>query len=178
MSKTKPIEQATAETILQQPEAVEVGGKTYMIAPPSIATLVLASRSIAELPHVRLDQERVLESSLAIAKNCENIGYIAATLILGAKRCFETKTIVRKASRRILWGLFRLPYQKAETITRREALARELMENLTPQQMHELIGQALLKMQVGDFFGLTTFLTEINLTKPTKVETGATAPGR
>ncbi len=178
MSKTKPIEQATAETILQQPEAVEVGGKTYMIAPPSIATLVLASRSIAELPRVRLDQERVLESSLAIAKNCQDIGYIAATLILGAKRCFETKTIVRKASRRILWGLFRLPYQKAETITRREALARELMENLTPQQMHELIGQALLKMQVGDFFGLTTFLTEINLTRPTKVETGATAPGR
>ena len=102
----KTIEQNTAETLLQQPEAVAVGGKTYMIAPPSIATLVLVSRSIAELPHVRLDQDRVLESSLAIAKNCQDIGDIAATLILGAKRCFETKTIVRKASKRILWGLF------------------------------------------------------------------------
>lgn len=174
----KTIEQKTAETLLQQPEAVAVGGKTYMIAPPSIATLVLASRFIAELPHIRLDQERVLESALAIAKNCESIGDIAAILILGAKRCLEPKTIIRRASKRVLWGLFHSSSRKAETITRREALARELMENLTPQQMHELIGQALLKMQVGDFFGLTTFLTEINLTKPTKVETEATAPGR
>lgn len=174
----KTIEQKTAETLLQQPEAVAVGGKTYMIAPPSIATLVLASRCIAELPHIRLDQDRVLESSLAIAKNCENIGDIAATLILGAKRCFEPKTIIRRVSKCILWGLFHFSYRKAETITRREALARELMENLTPQQMHELIGQALIKMQVGDFFGLTTFLTEVNLTRPTKVETEATASGR
>lgn len=174
----KTIEQKTAETLLQQPEAVALGGKTYMIAPPSIATLVLVSRDIAMLPRVRLDQDRVLECALSIAKNCEDIGYIAADLILGAKRSFETKTIIRRASKRVLWGLFHFSYRKAETITRREALARELMENLTPQQMHELIGQALLKMQVGDFFGLTTFLTEINLTRPTKVETGAIASGR
>lgn len=174
----KTIEQKTAETLLQQPEAVAVGGKTYMIAPPSIATLVLVSRDIAMLPRVRLDQDRVLECALSIAKNCEDIGYIAADLILGAKRSFETKTIIRKETKSILLGLFKFSYRKAETITRRKALARELMENLTPQQMHELIGQALLKMQVGDFFGLTTFLTEINLTKPTKVEIEATAPGR
>ena len=175
----KPIEQNTAETLLQQPEGVEIGGKTYMIAPPSIATLILASRFIVELPHVRLEQDRILEHSLAIAKDCAAIGDIAAVLILGARRSQERVPSQHPPRRKRFRAFWRKDNDAAAaSITRRELLARELMEKLTPQQMHELIGKILLKMQVGDFFGLTTFLTEINLARPTKVETEATAPGR
>ena len=36
--------------------------------------------------------------------------------------------------------------------------------------LNNLVVMLLQKMELGDFFGLTTFLTEINLLRPTKVE--------
>ncbi len=175
----KPIEQRTAEAVLQKPKEVTIRGRKYTIAPPSIATLILASEAVGKLPALKLDSESVVEEVLRNARDCEAIGEFVAVLLLGAKRVREGKTpAVRKHS--ALFGLLKWEtYDPGETSGEKEALARELLEELTPREMYTLITEALVEMQLQDFFGLTTFLTEINLTRPTrKVETGATASGQ
>lgn len=174
----KTIEDKAAETILQQPEEIIIGGKTYTIAPPSVATLILVSGAVSRLPHIHLDENKVVEETLAVAKDCKELGDIAATLILGAKHINDIVESRHTERRRHLWGLFSTPHTIITIETKKEQLSRELLENTTPRDLHNLIAQTLLKMQVGDFFGLTTFLTEINLMRPTKVETEATASGQ
>lgn len=172
------IESAVAAAILQQPIEVNVGGEVYNVAPPSVATLILASEAAARMPHMKLDDNRIIEETLASARYCRPIGEFAAILILGAKGLKGTKEIEERSPRRILGIRF-----GHRTVTRRveydakQELAERLMEDLTPKELYQLIARMLQKMQVGDFFGVTTFLTEINLIRPTKVEE-TTASGR
>lgn len=169
-SSKKTIEQRTAEAVLQKPKEVTVGGRRYTIAPPSIATLILASEAVSHLPALRMDGEEVVEEVLRNAKDCAAIGELTASLLLGAKRIREGRHR-RRTLRDILCGRRR--------VTEQEALARELLEDLSPRDLYKLLSECLVEMQLQDFFGLTTFLTEINLTRPTKkVETGATAFGQ
>lgn len=172
------IEQKAAQTILQQPEEIKVGEKTYAVAPPSVATLILVSGAVSRLPHLKLDDERVLEETLSIAKDCGELGDIAATLILGAKHVNDIEERRQTQRKRHLWGIFHTKHTTVEYETKKERLKRELLEELTPRELYNLIARTLQKMQVGDFFGLTTFLTAINLMRPTKVETEATASGQ
>lgn len=53
------IETKVADTILQKPYRVQVGEETYTVAPPSIATIILASELIAQLPGLKLDTKQV-----------------------------------------------------------------------------------------------------------------------
>ncbi len=166
--RKKTIEQRTAEAVLQKPKEVVIRDRTYTIAPPSIATLILASEAVSRLPSLKLDPDAVVEEVLRNARDCGAIGEFAAILILGAKRIGRGGDPA--AGRR---GLFRRRGRE------KEALARELLEDLSPREMYKLLTEALVEMQLQDFFGLTTFLTEINLTRPTrKVGTGATASGQ
>ncbi len=171
------IEEQTAQTILQKAEEIKVGDKTYTIAPPSIATLILVSAAVSRMPRLRLDSDKIIEETLSVAKDCEIIGQIAATLILGAKHVDEIVHSHITTPKRFLWGLIRLNKTIVKTETRLQQLSRELLNDVTPGDLHNIVVQTLLKMQVGDFFGLTTFLTEINLMRPTKVVTEATASG-
>lgn len=85
MNKEKDnIEGLVSDTILQKPYSIQIGQETYEVAPPSIATLILASELISQLPKVELDKSLVTFESLRIAKDCKVLGDIVATLILGA----------------------------------------------------------------------------------------------
>lgn len=173
----KTIEQEVADTILQREETIQVGKHKYTIAPPSVATLVLASEIISRMPHLKMDETKVIEDSLAIAKDCKELGILAATLVLGAKHVNDIVCKFEIQLKFYLFGLFHT--KRRRTIERKhiEVLAEELMEDLTPRELQSLVAQILQRMQVGDFFALTTFLTEISLTRPTKVGTKATASG-
>ena len=174
----KTIETKVSQTILQQQEEIVIGDQTYSIAPPSIATLILASEVVSHLPQDKLDENHIVEETLSIAKDCREIGDLAAILILGAGHINDR--VERRETRRrsLLWGLFHTERTVIITETAKEALSRELLENTTPRDLHNAIARIILKMQVGDFFGLTTFLTEINLIRPTKVVTDPTASGQ
>ena len=173
------LEQQAAQTILQQPEEIRIGEKTYTIAPPSIATLILVSGAISRLPHLHLDDAKVLEETLNIAKDCAGIGEIAAILILGAKHIEDTEEIEQSEDMTHLWGLFKTTRKVKKKRKVKERIAKEILEDITPRELHNLIAQILKMMQVGDFFGLTTFLTEVNLLHQTrKVEPEATASGQ
>lgn len=174
----KTIEERTANAILQQPEDIKVGDKTYKVAPPSLATLILVSEAVSRLPVIKLDDKKVMQETLSVAKDCRELGNIAAILIIGAKHINDEVKRQQTKRRSLLWGLFHTTRTETIIETRKEALSRELLEDVTPRELHDIIAQILLQMEVGDFFGLTTFLTEINLTRKTKVETAPTASGQ
>ncbi|MBD5240522.1 MAG: hypothetical protein HDS59_00325 [Barnesiella sp.] len=171
------IEAKVAQTILQQPEEMTIGGKIFQIAPPSVATLILASEVVSNLPQVHLNEDKLIEESLSIAKDCRLLGDLLAILILGAKHINDLVVSRQKQRKRHLWGLFYTTKTIVKTETAKDALSRELLENITPRELHSSIAKIIAKMQIGDFFGLTTFLTEINLIRPTKVVTEPTASG-
>lgn len=172
------IETRVAQTILQQPEEMTIGGKTYKIAPPSVATLILASEVVSHLPQVHLDEDKVVEETLSIAKDCRKLGDLLAILILGAKHINDKVERRETQRKRHLWGLFHTTRTIIITETAKEALSRELLESITPRDLNNAVAKIINMMQVGDFFGFTTFLTEINLMRPTKVETEPTASGQ
>lgn len=173
------IEQKVAREVLQQPEDIKVGDKTYKFYPPSTATLMLASEAISQLPQVKLNEEHLVEEALYAAKDCRKLGEIVAILILGAKHLTETVKAPQAKEYRLLWGLIRFKRTRVveRVIDRKAELAKALLEELTPRELHNLTSQMLLRMQVADFFGLTTFLIEINLMRQTR-EVGTTASGQ
>lgn len=152
------IEQKVSDTILQQGEEIVVCGKKYIVAPPTPATLIMVSAEVAKLPTI--NDSDMLSETLRMAKDCAPIGKIAAILILGAKEIRkQRKTWWR-------WGA-----------TEADRLAKSVLEDMTTRQIADLLAVLLGKMQIGDFFVLTTSLKGVNLTKSTR-EVGATASGR
>ncbi len=166
------IEQKLAQAVLQLPIEINVGTEKYTIAPPSVATLILASEAVSRLPHIKLDPNKVVEEALCVAKECRPIGEVVAILILGARHLEETVVRREKKPHRLLWGLIKWETeQETEVrINKKEELTDKLLDSLTPEQLYLLLAQILTKMQIQDFFGLTTFLTEVNLLRPTKVD--------
>lgn len=170
------VEQKVSREMLQQPEDIKVGDKTYRFYPPSTATLILASAAISKLPQVKLDDGKLVEETLFIARDCLVLGEIAAILLLGAKHLTEKQKVLVVKEERHLWGLVRRKrtIEEEQVIDRKEELSRRLLEDLEPRELHTLVSHLLMRMQIADFFGLTTFLIEINLLRQTrKVETTA-----
>ncbi|MCL1937590.1 MAG: hypothetical protein FWF52_04240 [Candidatus Azobacteroides sp.] len=152
------IEGKTAKTILQQEETVVIGGKTYKVAPPSIATLILASEAVSKLPTVNLDNDNIVAESLYIAKDCKALGEILAILILGAKKILRGKIF--------FWS----KWQKT-------LLADKILKETSPKQLNELLGRLLSSMELAFFFATTISLIEINLLQATR-QKATTASGR
>lgn len=142
------IESKVAGAVLEKAIPVTVGGKIYKIAPPSTGTLILVSEKIAELPADW--QGDVFDAVLRNAKDCRALGDIAAILVLGAARI---------ESNRPKW----LKKDQA-------ALAKHLLNTVSIAGLKLIIKTGLSSLGVGDFFGLTTSLIDVNLLKRTKVE--------
>jgi len=166
----KTIEQKVAEAILQKEVKVKVGDKEYTAAPPSTATLILVSEAVSRLPHIKLDPDNVVGECLSVAKQCRELGNVAAILLLGARHINDTVRTAHTEEKRCMWGLIRHRRTVIREESQKDAVARELLETLKPSELNSLVAQLLQGMELGDFFGLTTFLTEINLLRQTKVE--------
>ena len=156
------IERKVAETILQKLQEIQIGEETYQVAPPTTATLILASEFISELPAIQLDSKSVLTETLYIAKDCRVLGDILAVLVLGAKNVRTTKEIVKKR-------LFGLVKDSEQIIIDNQAeLAEKILYNVSPRELNAILANLLKTMQISDFFGLTTSLIEINLLRQTR----------
>lgn len=167
-------EQRVGRAILQQPRSVTIGERTYNVAPPTTATLILASEAISLLPQTKLDEGRIVEETLRIAKDCRGIGDVVAILILGAKGL--TEEVSREKS-----SLFGLRHKKTTEVRDHKAeLSAYLLESLSPAELNLLLFDLVKDFQIGDFFGTTTFLLGINILRPTKrgVESETTVSGQ
>lgn len=162
------IESKVASAILERPVAsIELEGAKYDIAPPSIATLILVSEIVSTFPKVQpVSGDKILFSVLHNAKDFRALGDIVAVLILGAKGLTETTT--RKVVKNRLFGLKKVEVEETVTIDRKAELAKIVLENMRPSVMLNVIISRLNDLEVGDFFGITTSLSEANILKPTK----------
>ncbi len=157
----RTIENKVADAILERNVGkIEIDGSVYEIAAPSIATLILVSEIVSQFPIVREDADQVT-SVLHHAKEFRGLGDLAAVLILGAKNLTETRTIRKK-----FLGL--TVHRKHITVDKQAELAKLFLENIRPSVLLEVIVKRLIDLEVGDFFGITTSLTEVNILKPTK----------
>ena len=161
------IESKVASAILEKKiGSIEIEGKTYDIAPPSVATLILISEIISTLPIVeRVPNDKIVNSVLHYAKDFRALGDICAILILGAKHLIEE---VEETHERRIFGLFKKRYTTRRTIDRQAELSRLIIENVRPSVIFNVIVQRLQDMEVGSFFSITTSLSEANILKPTK----------
>lgn len=162
MEKNETLESKVANVLLQKETEIQIGKKTYKAAPPTLATLIAVSELISKLPHYHLDGENVVTESLHIAKDCKVIGDIIAVLILGAKPPTPRTFLLR-------W----LRREKQD----QQRLATEILHELSPTQLHSTMAALLNSLNIADFFALTTFLLDINLTKKKVDATETTAPG-
>lgn len=168
----KPIEQQAADTLLQQPQRIKIANKEYIAAPPTLATLAMVSSEITRLPKQKLNQNNIVTECLSNARYYLPIANIIAILILGAKEYNRQHEHFKL--------LDRLMHKKSK----REILIEQIKNTLTPKQLNDILAQLLQGMELSDFFAISTFLTEVNILKATKVEkkkkkkTKATALGQ
>lgn len=175
---TKTVESKVAKTILQKPEKVVIGKETYQVAPPSTATLILASETIAELPDVRMNADNLVFEALAVAKDCRAIGDVLAILILGAKNLEERIVECKTRKKKTCFGLITRieEYQEEKVIDRKAELAGKILSDVPPQEINELLNRLLGSMQIAFFFATTTSLVEVNLLRRTKKTTASGLP--
>ena len=166
--ESQTIESKVASAILERSIAtIEIEGAKYEIAPPSVATLILLSEIASRLPVVEpVSNDKIVYSVLRNAKNFRPLGDLLAVLILGAKGLTETTT--RKVIKSRLFGLIKTEKEETVTINKKAELSKILLENVRPSILFNLIIKRLNEMEIGDFFGITTSLSEVNLLKPTK----------
>ena len=159
------IEKRVAETTLQKDKIIEVLGESYKVAPPSTATLILVSEELANAPDIPKteDSSEVLQWVLANARHCQFLGDVVSILILGAKRIKIPKERVETR----LFGLIK----KRILVDEKKELAENLLLEYSSKELYELALSLLERLEVGSFFGITTFLIGVNLLKPKKVVT-------
>lgn len=173
----KTIEQRVADTLLDRPDHVAIGGVDYEMPPLTLATLVLVSEAISKLPRVERPQgsQQIVASVLGNARHFGGLADVAAILVLGAKRLTERRKTSAHKLGPFEWG------GREEVIDRRARLAKTIAEECRPSDIFDIVVRRLQDAEVGSFFAITTSLSEANILAPTKevdAPQGTTAPGR
>lgn len=175
MAKNRPqtIESATADAVLERVKAITIGGVEYLIAPPTLATLILVSEEVSYLPKVEFNEDNAINDALREARHYRGLADIAAILILGAQRLTTEKEITTEEVVTTKW-LGIIPRKRKTSVTRKVKVdmkkhIAEAMMNVELSELSTAVATLLSMMQADHFFALATFLTSVNLTKPTKV---------
>lgn len=164
------IESRVAATILERTVGeLEIEGKTYRVAPPTLGTLVLASEIVSYFPKVEdvKDEQRVFKA-LFTAKDFKRLAELCAVLILGAKHQYEQRE--KKIVKRYLFGLIKRKKTVTVEVDVRAELAQKILDNVRPSVLFKVIIQRLRDNEIMTFFAITTSLNEANILKPTKTE--------
>ena len=176
------IEKKVEHTITEQPAKITVAGRDFAIPSPSIATLVMLSAAIAELPEMSFkyknggDSNEIVSDVLRNAKDCGSLGEIVAIAMLGAKGVeVERVQCEEKRQRKGLLGKIGICEKVTvwKEIDKKNELADWLMKNATPSELVNVLFRLIGMMEVGDFFALITSLREVTVTKRTKGTTTA-----
>lgn len=164
------IEQKVSAAILQKTLAeIEICGISYKIAPPTLGTLIEVSEIVSTLPVVeKVPKNEVVSSVLKNARHFKALGKIASILILGAKPVTDERIIIESDNRFPTW--FRKRKKRIVKVNLQEELAKQIIDNVSPSTLFDVIIKRLKDMEVGTFFAITTSLSEANILKPTKEE--------
>ena len=149
------MEEKVAQTLLEEPTTIIIGGEAYKVAPPSIITLVRASKYISKIPANTIDENNIFGSIVDNAEDYENIAWAVAVILLG-NRFTE---IVRPP----FWQF----WKQKKHITQGEVLANKLTK-APISELSEAFFKTLGQMDIRSFFVVTTSLKGMMITKPTK----------
>lgn len=159
------MEEKVAQTLLEEPTTVTIGGEAYKVAPPSIFTLVRASKYISKIPTDTIDEGNILGSIIHNAEEYENIAWAISVILLG-KDFTQIVTYPK-------WQFWR----KKKNVTKGELLAKKLI-NTPITEVSAAFFKVLGQIDIRPFFVITTSLKGMMITKPTKeVENETTASG-
>jgi len=159
------MEEQVAQTLLEEPTTVTIGGEAYQVAPPSIFTLVRASKYISKIPTDTISEGNILGSIIHNAEEYENIAWAISVILLG-KDFTQIVTYPK-------WQFWR----KKKNVTKGELLAKKLI-NTPITEVSATFFKVLGQIDIRAFFVITTSLKGMMITKPTKeVETETTASG-
>lgn len=182
----KTIEQLAADTILDNSiGTVTIDGKEYEVKSPTTATLIMVSALISQLPEIdpNTPHEDLIPTLMTAAPDCEILGRIAATLILGAKYIKQqpiTTVTTYNVERKWSWRHFRKVDKMVATqlpMFEVDYVADRILENMNAKELHEFINQVLTEAHLADFFVLTTSLRTKSLLTPTREVGETTAYG-
>ena len=138
-------EQKVAETLLELPKVITIGGTEYSIAPPTIGTLAMMSAEISKLDGDGTDIQGIIKRA---ESNADILTRIGAIVILGAK------VIKQKGEKELI------------------LLADRLSSDASVAELAGLVTTALDTLDISGFFVLTTSLKVASILKPTKSEVG------
>ena len=169
-------EEKTADALLERNQPFALGDKTYELAPPTLATLILVSEELAKLPSEIFAFDEETDSPVVVAlrtaHHAHGLSRALARLIVGARPKLSPWQRVQRVAHSICPWLFPAP----DVV---ERLAVEIEGSTSIQALALSFIELTRRLEVQDFFAFTTFLSAVRVTKPTrKVETKATAPGR
>ncbi len=161
------IEQQVSDAVLQEPYKVTLGGKEYTVARPTVATIIEVSKLVSQLPETTFQEgkDSRLDFILAYARDCDRLGDIAATLILGKKGLVAREKRVRKR----FFGLFR--NTEEVEVDRRAALSKELLENGSGEELLNLVRETIDMQHIAFFFSIITSLNGANILRKTRTMT-------
>ncbi len=157
------VQERVADEILQEPLQVQIGNRNYSVPTPTTATLIMLSKLIPSIPIDKIDEtdnQLIVSYVLSNAQDYAFIGEFLAILILGAKRCQEKR--YSKSSH--WWQILRTK----EKMNEKDELAQYILSETTPAEQFIILTQLIRRMQVGDFFGLITFLQGMSILAPTQ----------
>lgn len=169
-------EEKTADALLERSQPFVLGDKTYELAPPTLATLILVSEELAKLPSELFDFDEKTDSPVVIplrtARHAHGLSRALARIIVGARPKLSPWQRVQRVAHSICPWLVSAP----DVV---ERLAIEIERSTSIQALALSFVGLTHRLEVHDFFSFTTFLSALRVTKPTRrVETKATAPGR
>ena len=159
------MEEKVAQTLLEEPTTVTIGGEAYQVAPPSIFTLVRASKYISKIPTDTISEGNIFGSIIHNAEDYQNIAWAISVIVLG-NDFTEVETYPK-------WQF----WKRKKSVTKGENLVKKLMK--TPiTEVTDTFFKVLGQIDIRAFFVITTSLKGMMITKPTKeVETETTASG-
>jgi len=149
------MEDKVAKTLLEEPTTIIIGGEAYKVAPPSIITLVRASKYISKIPADTIDEEHIFGSIVHKAEDYENIAWAVAVILLGNR----FTDIVRPP----FWHF----WKRKKHITQGEVLANKLTK-APISEISEAFFKVIGQMDIRSFFVISTSLKGMMITKPTK----------
>lgn len=120
------MEEQVAQTLLEEPTTVTIGGEAYKVAPPSIFTLVRASKYISKIPTDTISEGNVFGSIVHNAEGYENIAWAISAIVLG-----DNFTEVETYPKWQFW-------KRKNNVTKGENLVKSLMK----APINEEIGRA------------------------------------
>lgn len=139
----KTIEDMTGDAILETSQTIKIGGKSYDVAKPTVATVIRISELTSELTDAKIDEDggKILPYVLENAKDCKALGEIIATLVYGYHK---KKTIIKTH----FHGIIRFHINPIKK------LSEKIIEECSPEEINEAIAILLGMQQIPFFYQL------------------------